>query len=791
MHSGKLNSRSSKRSTPVFLVLFLFQSFVVFSQPLPCTDPPTMTSFCKDACIICDIDGYTGRNGTGGTGEAPPGFCTTFLHNAKWIAFIAGSTDLKIRMTVTNCTQWRGLELGIYEGIDCKNYKLVSNCKGGANQAVAENTAAIFQNTVPLTIGQYYYLVMDGSNGSVCDWTFDVIEGSTKVPELTTSGVISGPEFTCANGSDIFTTSGQVGATIFDWTLNGTDLGNGQDIEVNWTQPGTYQVCVTASNACDVAPPSCKTIVVRNIPETAISATICEGSTYIVDEDNSLEAAGEYDFVYTNQFGCDSIVHISLAETTVSIANISANICDGDSLYIGNTPFYEAGQFTEMIPAASGCDSIVNLDLSLIICEINGTSDHQPVKCFGEKTGSLTFSIKDGTPPFDYTWKKINSNDNGTGTLSNINLDETINGLSAGTYLITVGDQFGNDAVIIGTVTQPQLLTGNDIVSEYNSYNISCNGGADGAVEIIMSGGSLPYNYTWHNGEKDQTITGLSAGNYSVTINDVNDCPLIISGNLSEPLALQMEPGLNDPTCEGLNTGSIEITSASGGTSPYLFRLDDQNYSTELIYSDLLEGSHVLTLQDANGCELETILTLTGAIIPELEIGSDATIKLSEDIQLTASSNIPLDNIIWNPPTGLSCTNCPEPIARPFLQTIYIASVTSVDGCITSDSLTIRVDESRRVFVPNVFSPNNDGINDLFSIDAGPEVSRILSLRVYSRWGAMVFQDLEYDPNIEDRGWDGSYRGALMDNGVFAWTANVEFLDGVTMLLKGDVTLVR
>lgn len=791
MHSGKFYKRLIQRPYLAILVVILLQNFDVFGQPLPCTDPPTMTSFCIQACIICDIDGYTGRNGTGGVGQAPPGFCTTKLHNAKWIAFIAGSVDLKIRMSVSNCTQTRGLELGIYEGIDCKNYKLVSNCRGGANDAVEENSSAIFQNNVPLTIGQYYYLVMDGSNGSVCDWTFDVLEGSTKVPELTTSGIIDGPEFTCANGSDIFTTSGQVGATIFDWTLNGIDIDGDQQVQVNWTQPGTYQVCVTASNVCDKAPPSCKTIVVRDIPKTDITATICEGSTYIVDEDNSLTDAGEYDFVYTDQFGCDSIVHISLAQTTTSVANISANICDGDSLFIGNTPFYQAGQFTEMIQAESGCDSIVNLDLSLIICEINGSANHQPVRCFGENNGSLTFSIKDGTPPFDYTWKKINSNTNGTGTLANINQDETITGLSAGTYLITIRDQFGNDAVIISTVSQPQLLSGNAKTSDYKGYNISCNGGTDGEVEILVSGGSRPYEYTWHNGIKDQTITGLSAGNYTVTVNDANDCPLIISGILEEPLALSMNPTYKDPSCEGLNSGSIGIASASGGTEPFLFKLDNGNYSTGLLYNDLEEGIHVLTLKDANGCELMTEIIMTGAIIPEIEVGEDVTIKLSDDIQLTASSNILLDEIIWNPPAGLSCTTCPDPVARPFIQTTYIATVTSVDGCITSDSLTIRVDESRRVFVPNTFSPNSDGINDLFSINAGPEVSKILSLRVYSRWGALVYENLEYDPLDPTQGWDGTFKGAAMDTGVFAWSAVVEFLDGVTRIFKGDVTIIR
>ena len=129
-------------------------------------------------------------------------------------------------------------------------------------------------------------------------------------------------------------------------------------------------------------------------------------------------------------------------------------------------------------------------------------------------------------------------------------------------------------------------------------------------------------------------------------------------------------------------------------------------------------------------------------------------------------------------------------MARPFLQTTYVASITSIDGCVTSDSLTIRVDESRRVFVPNVFSPNNDGINDIFSIVAGPEVTKILSFKVYNRWGAQVFEELQFAPE-NDKGWDGSFRGKEVEGGVFAWFAIVEFLDGKTKTFKGDVTVVR
>jgi len=142
-------------------LFFIFCTTSLFAQPMPCMDPPMMTSTCVEACIICDIDGFKGRNDQMIGGEAPEGFCTTTVHNGQWIAFIAGSEDLSIRLDVSNCRTGAGLEVAIYEGIGCDNFEMVSNCNGN----VRVNTSETFTTTKKLTIGQYYYLVMDGAIG--------------------------------------------------------------------------------------------------------------------------------------------------------------------------------------------------------------------------------------------------------------------------------------------------------------------------------------------------------------------------------------------------------------------------------------------------------------------------------------------------------------------------------------------------------------------------------------------------------------------------------------------------
>ncbi|MEM9930513.1 MAG: hypothetical protein AAF840_11885, partial [Bacteroidota bacterium] len=148
----------------LLLSLILLPAIAIL-QPVPCTDPPTMTPTCVEACIICDIDGFSGRHQSMIPGEAPEDFCTFTVHNAQWIAFLAGSENLQVELSVSNCDAGFGLEVAIYEGIDCENFRMVSNCFGGTTGTVGENQSRVLENTEPLVIGQYYYLVMDGALG--------------------------------------------------------------------------------------------------------------------------------------------------------------------------------------------------------------------------------------------------------------------------------------------------------------------------------------------------------------------------------------------------------------------------------------------------------------------------------------------------------------------------------------------------------------------------------------------------------------------------------------------------
>jgi len=162
--------------------------YLAIAQPIPCGNNPAMTSFCADACIICDIDGYSGVNNLTAQGQGFGEFCTTQYNNMQYLAFLAGSEQLTIRVDVGNCVGGvASLEVGFFESSDCDNFNAITIC----DTDIESNDSQTFTNFYPLTIGQYYYLVIDGSNGANCSWTFNVIDGSTQGPPLPSSGRIN------------------------------------------------------------------------------------------------------------------------------------------------------------------------------------------------------------------------------------------------------------------------------------------------------------------------------------------------------------------------------------------------------------------------------------------------------------------------------------------------------------------------------------------------------------------------------------------------------------------------
>jgi gliding motility-associated-like protein len=200
----------------------------------------------------------------------------------------------------------------------------------------------------------------------------------------------------------------------------------------------------------------------------------------------------------------------------------------------------------------------------------------------------------------------------------------------------------------------------------------------------------------------------------------------------------------------------------------------------------------VVTGSDARGCFVTTdSVTISVFPYPVFDLGRDTTITVGSSVQLTPTRSADITSITWTPTTGLSCTDCLDPIASPKQRTTYTARVTNNGGCVTTSDITIYVVcNNENIFIPNTFSPNNDGMNDVF-YPRGRGLAQIRSMKVFNRWGQQVFQRVNFIANDPSAGWDGTFKGQLLGPDVYVYMVEIVCENNALITLKGDVMLVR
>jgi gliding motility-associated-like protein len=252
---------------------------------------------------------------------------------------------------------------------------------------------------------------------------------------------------------------------------------------------------------------------------------------------------------------------------------------------------------------------------------------------------------------------------------------------------------------------------------------------------------------------------------------------------------------VGDPDCFDQNNGSITV-NAAGGVSPYLYVLAGRPSQNTNVSSGLAAGAYNAVVEDANDCQATETIIVNPPVILDVTLGDDQVIEIGENALLQALVNVPadsIDRVVWTPAfDSTACPQCLTQTVSPFVSTAYSIQVTANNGCRDEDRIIVYVDRRRYVYVPNVFSPNEDGLNDKFGVFAKEgTVKNILSLRLYDRWGEAVYVLENFQPNDPTLGWDGRFRGQALNPGVYAWVLELEFIDGVREVYSGDVTLQR
>ncbi|MBN2729325.1 MAG: gliding motility-associated C-terminal domain-containing protein [Bacteroidales bacterium] len=313
-----------------------------------------------------------------------------------------------------------------------------------------------------------------------------------------------------------------------------------------------------------------------------------------------------------------------------------------------------------------------------------------------------------------------------------------------------------------------------------------CNGDCNGSLTVNPSGGLSPYVYTWSNGGNTATINNICAGTYTVTVEDQQGCLVIDNFTLNEPPLLQYSGAATPVNCDVACNGAI-TGFAQGGTPPLSFTWNSGGTTEDL--NNLCQGAYYLTLTDENGCEaLDTFFIVVDYIYANIDVwADDDTIYQGQSTDLH-STPIPAVDYTWNPPEGLSNIYDTDPTASPNTTTTYYVELDDGYGCKYIDSVTIVVLEvfcfEPYIFIPNSFTPNGDGQNDVLYIRS--QYIEQLYFAIFDRWGEKVFEST--DPSL---GWDGTFRGELLEPAVYDYYLEIHCYNQLQFFKKGNITLLR
>jgi gliding motility-associated-like protein len=432
-----------------------------------------------------------------------------------------------------------------------------------------------------------------------------------------------------SSGAIDLTVSGGVPPYNFAWS-------NGSTFEdIYGLHAGTYSVTVNDANGCiqnltqSVTQPTllATSIAVTNVScagalNGAIDLSVSGGtpgynylwSNGVTTQDLTGLAGGTYTVVVTDSKGCNAVNTATVNEgLPLSVTAVVTNIlCNGNATGVinitvngGTAPYsyiwsnnstnedqsgLAAGNYIVTVTDFNGCSATASYTITQPAALTVVQAGYADVSCFGGNNGSIDINVYGGTPLYTYLW-------------SNASTSEDLNGLSIGTYSVTVADFNGCSATASYSINQPTALS-----LSLTTTNVTCPGAANGSIDLTVAGGVSPYTYLWNNGTTTQDLTNITGGNYTVIVTDANSCTAAASIVVNEGAPLIITGVVTNVPCNGGTTGAVDVT-VSGGNAPYTYA-----WSNGYLVQDLFgvaAGSYTLSVTDQNGCSATASFTIT------------------------------------------------------------------------------------------------------------------------------------------------------------------------------------
>lgn len=501
--------------------------------------------------------------------------------------------------------------------------------------------------------------------------------------------------------------------------------------------------------------------------------------------------SGTYTVQFNDEFNChysDSI-SISFAEGPVVTSVINHNNCYGD--LSGSIILFGDSLSTYNISWSNGVldsNSIINLAQGWYNVEVISGNNCSYIDSFevNSPPSVLLDTVLFATDCLDSTGSVIlildtlfapyNLQINGLAITS-----DTASGLWYGNHLIQITSSNGcieEHTFFIDYLNSVSI----NIVSAVNS---TCPTAGNGQIMVEGINGNPPYTYNWQpNNQTDSVIFQLEPGTYMVTILDSSGCEASDSVTILSDYNFEVDLSYTNSSCLSPN-GAINLSTEQSNLVESI--VWSTGATSVLSVDSLWAGSYELVVTDTLGCvypffiEIENTNDLFVNFYP-----SQITLNAGDSVQLFPITNCQNGcQYLWIPTIDLSCMDCLNPFTSSVNDTEYTIIVTNSAGCIDSAIISVLVDSPCiDVFIPTIFSPNGDGLNDVWFI-VGSCIQKI-STTVYNQWGQTVFQSCD-----QLIGWDGTFNGALVPLDQYTYQVVVSYINGGSDVFSGVVQVTN
>jgi gliding motility-associated-like protein len=605
------------------------------------------------------------------------------------------------------------------------------------------NTTGLFTGL----IGATYTITIQDINNCIKDTIVQLINPTALVfTTVTTSNVIC---FGDSNGSAQISTSGGTG--LYTYTLLPVGISNTTGNFTN-LYAGSYTVVVSDANNCT------NTTLFSITQASTISIAIVnqQNITCFGGNNGSIQVSGSG--------GLLPYVYTMLPLGTQNASGIFTNL--------------STGIVSVQVQDANGCSSTSTpIILSQGAPIIWNNSTLQSVTCFGDTNGSIQISANGGSGSLNYSLLPNFGTQIIPGNFSN---------LPSGMYTVTATDANLCTAITIVSISQPSGITFDSILVQAPT----CFGDKNGSIELQLSGGSLPYTYQLDGGlpATNPIFLNLEGGIFTLTVTDANGCKKDSLVSLITPALLSLSSfSIQDELCENANNAILNIQAFGGsGTFTYTLR-PDSLVNTTGIFTDLTPGSYSIHILDSLGCSFDTSVQILPLQNPlQLSINKQDLGCIGKPDQGWAEA------IVTGGTSPYSYQWNTSPIqysarADGLVFGWYIVQVSDANECTLKDTTFIEPGPCcEEMYIPNAFSPNGDGINDVFRVltTAGIDLKQF---EIFDRWGKSVWKTAKYND-----AWDGTYTGSTTTSQTFFYIYRYRCItDGKTYMRSGDILLIR